>query len=175
MSPCLSRLRTVSALVFAQPERLRAPMVSAHAQARDPKTMSDSSVMVGIDVASEHVDVAAIGAAMPPARYGNESEGHSALAATLVAAKTGLVVMEATGGYEAALACALQAAGLPVVVINPRQARDFARSMGRLAKTDQVDAQMCIRDRRAPFPLAMCSSIRRETTSRDASSFFSGS
>ena len=97
--------------------------------------------MVGIDVASEHVDVAAIGAAMPPARYGNESEGHSALAATLVAAKTGLVVMEATGGYEAALACALQAAGLPVVVINPRQARDFARSMDRLAKTDQVDAQ----------------------------------
>ena len=67
--------------------------------------------MVGIDVASEHVDVAAIGAAMPPARYGNESEGHSALAATLVAAKTGLVVMEATGGYYAALDAVLQSAG----------------------------------------------------------------
>lgn len=104
--------------------------------------MSDSSVMVGIDVASEHVDVAAIGAAMPLARCGNEPEGHSALAAALVAARTGLVVMEATGGYEAALACALQAAGLPVVVINPRQARDFTRSMGRLAKTDRVDAQV---------------------------------
>jgi len=54
----------------------------------------------------------------------------------------GLVVMEATGGYEAALACALQASGLPVAVLNPRQARDFARSMGRLAKTDAVDARM---------------------------------
>jgi transposase len=53
-----------------------------------------------------------------------------------------LVVMEATGGYEAALACALQAAGLPVAVVNPRQARDFAKSMGRLAKTDAVDARM---------------------------------
>ena len=50
--------------------------------------------------------------------------------------------MEATGGYEAALACALQATGLPVAVINPRQARDFAKSMGRLAKTDRIDARM---------------------------------
>jgi transposase len=53
-----------------------------------------------------------------------------------------LVVMEATGGYEASLACALQAAGLPVAVVNPRQARDFAKSMGRLAKTDRIDAEM---------------------------------
>jgi transposase len=53
-----------------------------------------------------------------------------------------LVVMEATGGYEAALACALQAAGLPVAVVNPRQARDFAKSMGQLAKTDRIDARM---------------------------------
>jgi transposase len=53
-----------------------------------------------------------------------------------------LVVMEATGGYEAALACALQAAGLPVAIVNPRQARDFAKSMGRLAKTDRIDARM---------------------------------
>ena len=50
--------------------------------------------------------------------------------------------MEATGGYEAALACALQAAGLAVAVVNPRQARDFAKSMGRLAKTDRIDARM---------------------------------
>jgi transposase len=53
-----------------------------------------------------------------------------------------LVVMEATGGYEAALACALQAAGLSVAVVNPRQARDFAKSMGQLAKTDAVDARL---------------------------------
>jgi transposase len=49
--------------------------------------------------------------------------------------------MEATGGYEAALACALQAAGLAVAVINPKQGRDFAKSMGRLAKTDRIDAR----------------------------------
>jgi transposase len=51
-----------------------------------------------------------------------------------------LVLMEATGGYEAALACALQAAGLRVAVVNPRMARDFARAMQRLAKTDRIDA-----------------------------------
>ena len=49
--------------------------------------------------------------------------------------------MEATGGYEAALACALQAAGLAVAVVNPKHARDFAKSMGRLAKTDRIDAR----------------------------------
>ena len=49
--------------------------------------------------------------------------------------------MEATGGYEAALACALQAAGYAVAVVNPRQARDFAKALGRLAKTDRIDAE----------------------------------
>jgi transposase len=51
-------------------------------------------------------------------------------------------MMRATGGDETELACALQAAGLSVAVVNPRQARDFARSMGRLAKTDSVNARM---------------------------------
>ncbi|CBJ91662.1 transposase [Xenorhabdus nematophila ATCC 19061] len=53
-----------------------------------------------------------------------------------------LVLMEATGGLEAAVACALQAEGFDVVVINPRQARDFARAMGYLAKTDRIDAKV---------------------------------
>lgn len=52
-----------------------------------------------------------------------------------------LVVIEATGGYERGLLCALQTAGLNVARVNPRQARDFAKSMGVLAKTDQVDAR----------------------------------
>jgi transposase len=51
-----------------------------------------------------------------------------------------LIVLEASGGYEAAAVCALQSAGLRVAVVNPRQARDFAKSMGRLAKTDRIDA-----------------------------------
>ncbi|HHU7932932.1 TPA: IS110-like element ISEc32 family transposase, partial [Escherichia coli] len=56
--------------------------------------------------------------------------------------KINLILMEATGGLEAAIACKLQSEGYDVVVINPRQARDFARSMGYLAKTDKLDAAM---------------------------------
>jgi len=104
--------------------------------------MSASSVVVGIDVAKAHVDVSVLGAKPDAQRFDNEAEAHSALAATLKPLGVALVVMEATGGYEAALACALQAAGLPVAVVNPRQARDFAKSMGRLAKTDRIDARM---------------------------------
>lgn len=104
--------------------------------------MSVSSVTVGIDVAKAHVDVWVLGASSAAQRLVNDAEGHSALAAMLQPLGVALVVMEATGGYEAALACALQAAGLPVAVVNARQARDFAKSMGRLAKTDAVDARM---------------------------------
>jgi transposase len=104
--------------------------------------MSATSIVVGIDVAKAHVDVVALGAGLGAHRFANDAEGQSALAAMLAALGVALVVMEATGGYEAPLACALQAAGLAVAVINPRQARDFAKSMGRLAKTDRIDAQM---------------------------------
>ena len=104
--------------------------------------MSVLSVTVGIDVAKAHVDVCVLGVASGVQRFANDADGHSALTAALLPLGAGLVVMEATGGYEAALACALQASGLPVAVLNPRQARDFARSMGRLAKTDAVDARM---------------------------------
>jgi len=104
--------------------------------------MSVSSVTVGVDVAKAHVDVHVPGVGNDVQRFANDAEGHSALAAVLQPLGVDLVVMEATGGYEAALACGLQAAGLPVAVVNPRQARDFAKSMGRLAKTDAVDARM---------------------------------
>jgi transposase len=130
-------------LVFLKPERLRAPACpSAHSQARELKTMSVTSVVVGIDVAKAHVDVWVLCAKVAVQRFDNEAEAHSVLATALKPLDVALVVMEATGGYEAARACALQAAGLPVVVVNPRQARDFAKSMGRLAKTDRIDARM---------------------------------
>jgi transposase len=103
--------------------------------------MSGSSVVVGIDVAKAHLDVAALGAKLGAERFENDTEGHTALLAALQPLGAALVVMEATGGYEAALACALQAAGLAVAVVNPKQARDFAKSMGRLAKTDRIDAR----------------------------------
>lgn len=96
------------------------------------------SLCVGIDVGKAHVDVA-IDASVDVQRYTNDAEGHMALVAALIERAVALVV---TGGYEAELACVLQAAGLPVAVINPRQARDFAKAMGRLAKTDRLDAGM---------------------------------
>jgi transposase len=52
------------------------------------------------------------------------------------------IVLESTGGYERRLVAALGAAGLPVVVVNPRQVRDFAKSTGQLAKTDKIDAHV---------------------------------
>jgi transposase len=73
---------------------------------------------------------------------GNDAAGIEQLAAQLAGLKPALVVLEATGGYEFEAACALQAAGLAVAVINPRTARDFARAMGALAKTDALDARM---------------------------------
>lgn len=100
------------------------------------------STVVGIDVAKAHVDVFVLGAEFRPQRFDNDAEGQSQLATALAQMEVSLVVMEATGGYEAALACALQAAGLPVAVVNPKQARDFAKAMGKLAKTDRIDARM---------------------------------
>jgi transposase len=103
--------------------------------------MSGSPVVVGVDVAKAKVDVASTLSPTPIGTFDNESEGHSALVARLEGLEPDLIVMEATGGYEHALACALQAAGFAVAVINPKQARDFARAMGTLAKTDRIDAQ----------------------------------
>jgi transposase len=105
-------------------------------QARDTKTMSGSSVMIGIDVASTHVEVAAIGAELSGtlSRIGNEAEGHTAVADGLARLKPARVLMEATGGYEAELACALQAAGLRVAVVNPRMARGLRPSDAALGQ-----------------------------------------
>ena len=104
--------------------------------------MSAFLVVAGIDVAKAHVDVDIVGAQFAPQRFDNEAEGHSAVASALKSLGVGLVVMEATGGYETSLACALQGAGLAVAVVNPRQPRKFAEAMGYLAKTDRIDARV---------------------------------
>jgi transposase len=72
----------------------------------------------------------------------HDEAGLSALVVRLRARAPTLIVLEATGGWEVALAGALATAGLPVAVVNPRQVRDFARSTGTLAKTDRLDAQL---------------------------------
>jgi len=95
-------------------------------------------IFVGIDVAKDTVEVACSDASRRC--FTNDEAGHLRLTRWLSRRQVTLVAMEATGGYEAGCAAALAAAGLPVSVLNPRQARDFARAMGRLAKTDRIDA-----------------------------------
>lgn len=102
--------------------------------------MSDS-VFVGIDVASQTLKVAS-SAQTQTWQVSNDSTGIDQLATQLSQLKPALVVLEATGGYEFEAACTLQAAGLAVAVVNPRMARDFARAMGVLAKTDALDARV---------------------------------
>lgn len=102
--------------------------------------MSDS-VFVGIDVSSQTLEVAS-SAEAKTWQVGNDAAGIEQLTAQLKSLQPALVVLEATGGYEFEAACALQASGLAVAVVNPRTARDFARAMGALAKTDALDARM---------------------------------
>lgn len=97
-------------------------------------------IVIGIDIAKQTFD-AALGVAGSIETFANTDEGHDALLARLVGATVDLVVMEATGGLERDLACTLQASGFAVAVVNPRQARDFAKGMGYLAKTDRIDAK----------------------------------
>lgn len=94
---------------------------------------------VGIDVSKERLDVA-VGPTGTVRGFDNDVAGHDALAKFLLAAAPARVVLEATGGYERAVAAALAAAKLPVIVVNPRRAREFARAAGVLAKTDRLDA-----------------------------------
>lgn len=102
--------------------------------------MSDS-VFIGIDVSSQTLEVASSSQAKTW-QVANDAVGIEQLLSQALALTPALVVLEATGGYEFEAACALQAAGLAVAVVNPRMARDFARAMGALAKTDALDARM---------------------------------
>jgi transposase len=98
------------------------------------------AIFVGMDVSQDTIDVVVHpGAAF---RIGNDEPGVAEVVKRLQAVQPTLIVLEATGGLEVPLAGALAAVGLPVVVINPRQVRDFARATGQLAKTDRLDAQV---------------------------------
>ena len=96
---------------------------------------------LGIDVARDHLDVAVhpTGTAW---RVANTPTGHATLRQRVQGQPYRRLVLEASGGYEQAVADVLAAAGLPVVVVNSRQVRDFARARGILAKTDTLDAQV---------------------------------
>ena len=96
---------------------------------------SETRTCIGIDVSQRTLEVAVVpsGEQWPVA---NEPAAIDALVERVAQLEPERIVLEATGGYELPLVGALAQAGLPVVVVNPRQVRDFARSTGRLAKTD---------------------------------------
>ena len=96
---------------------------------------------VGIDVSKATLDIAA-SSDVAQFTVSNDSDGFNAIITGLRRHSVALVLMEATGGLEVAVACSLQAEGFEVAVVNPRQARDFARAMGYLAKTDRIDARV---------------------------------
>lgn len=100
---------------------------------------TSSNVSIGIDVSRDWLDIA-VAPEGPQWRMAREPEALEKLARQLLPHAPERVVLEATGGLEAPVAAVLAAHQLPVIVINPRQVRDFARATGRLAKTDRLDA-----------------------------------
>ena len=98
-------------------------------------------VFVGIDVSKARLDVH-VRPSGEAISFANNDEGVRQLIGALKRHRPTLVLLEATGRLEALVTAALGAQRLPVVVINPRQLRDFAKATGELAKTDQVDASM---------------------------------
>jgi transposase len=133
--------------------------------------MPQGSIFVGIDVAKAHLDIAL----RPTAegwRVANDDPGITPLVARLRDLQPVLIVLEATGGLEVPVTAALSAAGLPVVVVNPRQARDFAKATGRLAKTDALDAHglahfaEAVRPAQRPLPDAQTQALSAQLARR---------
>src|SRR3979411_3408548 len=100
-----------------------------------------AEVFIGIDVARDSLEVAGRPAG-EQGQVGNDTAGMAELLVRLRAFRPTLIVLEATGGLELPVLGVLGSAGLPVVAVNPRQVRDFAKATGKLAKTDALDAQV---------------------------------
>ena len=103
-----------------------------------------SELFIGVDISKARLDIANDSNSEVWSELNND-EGVSLLVKKLTSLKPCLVVMEATGGLETLLYSSLVSAGIPVVVVNPRQVRDFAKALGKLAKTDAIDAWVLAR------------------------------
>jgi len=125
-----------------------------------PKKKSQCS-WIGIDVSKQLLEVA-IHKSDYHFRYPNDPKKFPDLIAELIDLRPARIVLEATGGLERPLLQALQAVGLPVVQVNPRQVRDFAKAVGSLAKTDRLDARVL-----AHFAAAVEPPLRALKTSED--------
>lgn len=104
-------------------------------------TIQDGKCYIGIDVSKAILDVYVL----PFKKYmqfNNDTKGIQKLTKKLKSFPQASIVMEATGGYEKPIAQSLQKAGLSVSVVNPRPIRDFAKALGKLAKTDRIDAEV---------------------------------
>lgn len=115
---------------------------------------------VGIDVGKANLDVAVYGEAKIQ-RFANTGAGIRRLLRRLQSLEEVRIVLEATGGYEDAVVAACSEAGLWIARINPRQARDFARATGQLAKTDSLDARM-LAEMAQVFPARLRPHVRLE-------------
>lgn len=104
-------------------------------------TEKKTKCFIGIDVSKQQLQVAAHESNYQ-FRCANKVSAFGELVAELIGWRPALIVLEATGGLETAVVRALHTAGLPVVVVNPRQVRDFAKALGQLAKTDRLDARV---------------------------------
>lgn len=103
--------------------------------------METPQPFVGMDVSAQSLDVDTLPVSQPFSEPNNEN-GIASLVLRLQALKPQIVLLEATGGHEIPVTYALYEAGLPVVVMNPKAVRHFAKAIGRLAKTDKLDAQV---------------------------------
>jgi len=127
--------------------------------------MTSAPSFVGIDVSKDALDVA-VRPDGTHRRVPNTDGGFDQLVALLRPLAPALIVLEASGGYQRRLVAALALAGLPVAVVNPARTREFARALGRLAKTDEVDAAVLaefadrIRPPARPLPDAQAQQMR---------------
>ena len=103
--------------------------------------MSTSNCFIGIDVSKNQLDVA-VRPTNESMSFENADEGIDMLIKSLRPLQPDLILMEATGSYHQLVLGRLLACGFAAIAINPRQARDFARAIGRLAKTDRIDARV---------------------------------
>lgn len=118
-------------------------------------------IFIGIDVSKDTLEIAILGGESSK-QIQNSAKAVTKLADHLVELEPELIVLEASGGYEMLALSALGQAGLPVALINPTRSRNFAKSTGKFAKTDRIDAQML-----AHYAQAIRPEPRRVTTEQD--------
>jgi len=163
--PCPGRVDAVgeleppSALVI-DPEQSHELHCGSSHHKEGTSTMSSSYrplLCLGVDVSKRRLEVAIVRGHEPVGstrQFANDPSGWRAILDLIDQQRVELVVLEATGGYERPAAEFLAQADQPVAIVNPRQMRDFARSLGRLAKTDAIDARVIARfgAQRRPAP-----------------------